>query len=87
MKYRQSPRVAARVIEGMASVVTSDDNKLHTLNKSATLIWGLAVEGCTIDEMAALLVESYEVEAETARADAEVIAADLVQRGIFEAIG
>jgi hypothetical protein len=85
-RFRQNPRTAGRVVDGLAFVVTPDDNKLHTLNKTGTHIWTLAEHGCTLDEVAASLAARWQgkVDPERARADAAVFVTDLVARGILE---
>ena len=85
-KFRQNPRTAGRVIDGLASVVTPDDNKLHTLNKTGSRIWVLAENGCTLEEVAADLTRAYDVDDARARDDARQFCEDLVARGILERI-
>jgi hypothetical protein len=83
-KYRQNPRTAGRVIDGLAFVVTPDDNKLHTLNATGTEIWRQAETACTLDELAAALARRFAVEPAQARGDAGRFCSDLVARGILE---
>ncbi|ACY12952.1 PqqD family protein [Haliangium ochraceum] len=82
-RYRRHPQTAGRIIDGQAFVVTADDNRLHTLNRSATRIWELASAGCTADDAAQMLTEHYAVEFEIARSDAEQCLADLATRRIL----
>jgi hypothetical protein len=75
-RYRKHPQTAGRVVDGLAFVVTGDDQKLHSLNATATHLWQLAVEGCTVDEAVDSLLENFEPpepETEDAR---EVVTAD-----------
>ena len=67
-RYRRNPQTAGRVIDGQAFVVTPDDNKLHTLNGAATMLWKLTAAGASIDDAAAALCTEYEVDLATARA-------------------
>lgn len=83
MRYRRNPQTAGRIIDGQAFVVTPDDNKLHTLNGAATLLWQLTAAGASLDDAAAALCQAYEVEAPTARADAAACLDDLVARHIL----
>ena len=85
-RYRRNPHTAGRVVDGLAFVVTPDDNKLHTLNGSATHLWSIAKAPISADDAARALVEAYEVDAETARGDAVACLEDLVARAIFVAI-
>ena len=82
-RYRRNPQTAGRVIDGQAFVVTPDDNKLHTLNGAATLLWQLTAAGASLDDAAAALCQAYEVETAIARADAAACLDDLVARHIL----
>ena len=83
-RYRRNPLIAGRVIDGLAFVVTPDDNKLHTLNEAATLLWNRAGTGeLSVDDAAAALCSEYEVDEATARGDAEACLDDLVKRQIL----
>lgn len=84
-RYRRNPQTAGRVIDGLAFVVTPDDNKLHTLNAAATHLWRLATaaDGLSGEDAADALCAEYEVDRETARADAAACLDDLVARQIL----
>lgn len=83
MKYRRHPNTAGRIIDGQAFVVTADDNKLHTLNATATRLWQRADGGCTEDEAADELVAHYEVDRDTALRDVRQCLDDMVTRQIL----
>ena len=82
-RYRRNPQTAGRIIDGQAFVVTPDDNKLHTLNGAATMLWKLTAAGASIDDAAAALCTEYEVDLATACADAAACLDDLVARQIL----
>ncbi|HVK73796.1 MAG TPA: PqqD family protein [Kofleriaceae bacterium] len=82
-RYRRNPQTAGRVIDGQAFVVTPDDNKLHTLNGTATQLWQLAAAGLSTDEAAAALCAEYEIDRATAERDAAAFLDDLVARQIL----
>lgn len=82
--YRQNVRTAGRVIDGLAFVITPDDNKLHSLNKAGALVWALAESGCTLEEVAHRIAERFEVGREQALADAGRFCDDLVARKILD---
>ncbi|MBL4637687.1 MAG: PqqD family peptide modification chaperone [Kofleriaceae bacterium] len=69
--YRKNPLSAGRVVDGLAFVVTAEDNKLHTLNVTGTELWRLAQssEGVSIDSGASKLVELFKVELSLAKED------------------
>ena len=83
VKYRRNPQTAGRVIDGLAFVVKPDDNKLHTLNATATDLWNLAASGCTKEEAAAALTKRYQVSEEQALRDVKCCFDDLVARQIL----
>jgi hypothetical protein len=83
MRYVQNPRTAARVLEGLAFVVSTDQNKMITLNRTGTLVWELAESGCTVDEVVAALKARYGVPEEQARLDATTFIEDLCRRGVL----
>jgi hypothetical protein len=60
-RYRKHPQTAGRIVDGLAFVVTGEDQKLHTLNSTATHLWELAAAGCTVDEAAESLLEHFEL--------------------------
>ncbi len=69
--------------EGLSQV---NFNKMLSLNDSAAYLWE-AVEGraFTLEDLAALLTERYEVSAETAAADAARLAEVWIREGVVEA--
>jgi hypothetical protein len=85
IRYRRHPQTAGRIIDGLAFVVTADDNKLHTLNAAATRLWQLAAEGCTVDDAADELTARFEVERAVAHRDAAACLADMAARRILVA--
>ncbi len=85
VKYHRNPQTAGRVIDGLAFVVTPNDNKLHNLNQTATRLWELAGEpdGCTVESGAAELSSVFQVDAERAKQDVTACLDDLVRREIL----
>jgi len=69
--------------EGLAQV---NFNKMLSLNATAAYLWE-SVQGreFTVDDLANLLTEKYEVDLETARADAAKVADIWVREGVAEA--
>ncbi|MFW5920806.1 MAG: PqqD family protein [Polyangiales bacterium] len=80
---RQSDRTASRVVEGQAVVIVIDRQKLHTLNEVGTTIWELA-DGRTLGEIADGIVEEFEVDRDTALADARKFVEQLARLGALE---
>lgn len=61
-----------------------DFSKIISLNESAALLWrGLLERDFGIDDMMKILTDEYEVDAETARNDAEAIAKQWQEIGLI----
>ncbi len=82
-KYIRNPQSATRIIEGKAFVITPMDHKLHTLNETATILWELAANGCTVRQAADHLVATYDVDTTQAIADIKRCFADLIKRSVL----
>ena len=83
---RQNPRVACRVYDGMAEVITLDEPiRQHRLNEVGTRIWELVEHGLTLEDVARALVREFDIDEPTARADAATFVEDLLARGILVA--
>lgn len=78
----RNPKVAARVINGEAMILTPHDSVLHTLNAVATRIWELLPERPDQDAMVDALVAEYDVDRDTAAADIQELMASLLERQI-----
>ncbi len=81
--YRRHPHTAGRAIDGQAFIVTPDDNKLHTLNASATELWRLCEEGLSSRAAGLYLAATYEIDPDTAQRDAKQCLNELVSRQIL----
>ena len=80
---RPNPKVAARIINGEAMILTPHDSVLHTLNPVATRVWELLGEHRRLDALVAAIVSEFEVTPETARADVEQLIGELTERQIL----
>jgi hypothetical protein len=68
-------------------LVHLDRGTAFRLNGTARLMWALAREGRTTDEIAAALAEQLPARTETLRADAEALLDELVAAALLEPIG
>ncbi len=75
-------KVAVRVVDGRAVMLTVADSRLHRLNATATRVWEGIMDGMSSEEIAGALCAAYGVPRETARADVEELFSDLLARGI-----
>ena len=73
-------------VVGTEGIEVIDFNKLISLNGSAKYLWeSLQDKDFTVDEVAALLTDKYEVAVETAKADAAKLIAKWQEIGLIEA--
>ncbi|MCQ2183413.1 MAG: PqqD family protein [Bacteroidales bacterium] len=68
--------------EGLAQV---NFNKMIVLNETASFLWeNLEGKEFSLDDMVALLLETYDVSEETAREDAQILVDKLVENAVVE---
>lgn len=79
---RPHPKLAVRVINGEAMILTPHDSVLHTLDAVATRIWELMAEHGSEDALVAAIVAEFEVDAATAREDLRELLADMAAKQI-----
>jgi Coenzyme PQQ synthesis protein D (PqqD) len=81
----RSRRVAARSLDGEMMIMSGRDSTLFTLNRTATLIWQAADGVTPLQEIVERRICSeFEVDADNALRDAEVLARELAGHGIVE---
>jgi Coenzyme PQQ synthesis protein D (PqqD) len=68
-KPRQNEDTAARKIDGAYYVIDSETSELHSFNKVGSLIYELSDGEHTVADIVAAVVESFEVDRETAERD------------------
>ncbi|WP_024990086.1 PqqD family protein [Segatella albensis] len=80
-----------RVICGVNMIVAEgkeniDFNNIISMNESSAYLWRKVqkMEQFTTDDIAQLLIDEYEVDFNTAKADAQVIADQWIKAGIVE---
>lgn len=78
-----NPKIAARVVNGEALILTPHNAVLHTLNPVATRIWELMREQRTVQGLVTAIVDEYDVAPATAEADIRELLADLKERQIL----
>lgn len=69
MKISKNEKIASRIIEGQAFVVTPIDSTLHLFNEVGTRIWQLIEEKKDIKEIIESICADYEVDHTTAEKD------------------
>ena len=80
----RSTEIAARELGGEMIIMSAADSSLYTLNEQATAIWEAADGVTPLSELAErVLCSKFEVDAETARRDAESFVTELAAHGIL----
>ncbi|MDB5096007.1 MAG: hypothetical protein JWM80_428 [Cyanobacteria bacterium RYN_339] len=80
----RSPKVAARVINGEAMILTPHDSVLHTLNPVATRIWELLPTHPTLAAVVETLTSEYDAAPDEIERDVAELVAALVERQILQ---
>lgn len=73
----------ARTVDGEALVITPHDSMLHTLNDTATYVWEHADGTRTLEQIAAAMIEEYEVDPATLKKDLVDFVETAVRRGLL----
>ena len=81
----QGRRVDWREVEGELIALERNEAVYLAGNQSAAILWRALAEGTTDAALAELLVSTYGISAETARADLARFLDDLSARGLLEA--
>ena len=79
----QAEQVAYRVVEDSAVLVSPEDSQLYWLNPVASRVWELADGQNTVEDIAVLLCQDYEVDRETALRDTEEMVAAFTAKQLF----
>lgn len=79
------PDSAGRVLDGEAVVVTPSDSKMHTLNEVGTWLWERCDGTRSVADLIDELIDEFDVDEDTAKADVTGFVRALVDRGVLEA--
>ena len=82
-KLLQNEKVAYRVLEGSAVLVSPEDSLLYKLNPVATRIWELADGKNTIEAVSKVLSREFEVDQVTALRDTERMVREFKKNNLF----
>lgn len=74
---------ASRVFSGEAVVISPAENTVRMFNTIGSRIWELADGSRTLEEIAGVLVQEYEVTAEIAAESVERFVEELVGKGLI----
>ena len=79
----RNPKLAWREIEGEAVIISPEDSHVHELNETASLVWKRADGKHSADELARVVVESYDVGLAAAKADVDELIEALSVKGLL----
>lgn len=77
-------KIGGQIMAVPTGKMTSEIHGMIVLTESGELLWNALVNGAEIENLADILVENYEVERETALADAEKFVSGLIVQGALE---
>lgn len=78
-----TPSVASRVYGSDAVIISPHEGMVRMLNPTATRIWQLADGSRSVDDIAAVLVEEYEVDHCQAQQAVTALLGELVDKGLI----
>jgi len=81
--WQKNPSLAWREIEDETIIISPSESVMHELNGTGSLVWRNIDGRHTAEELAALLVEQYEVTHETALADTLSLLQELSTRKLL----
>ena len=81
----RNPKLAWREIDGEAVIISPDDSQVHELNETASVIWKFADGKHSVDQIAEVVAEGYEVPVEVAQADVRELIEMLSAKGLLMA--
>ncbi len=81
--YRRNPNTAGRLLGDRAFIITADQNRLVTLNTTASALWMLAEQGFTMEQAVNTLTTRFEVSEDQARVDLPSSLDDLVEKQVL----
>ena len=79
----RNPKLAWREIDSEAVIISPEDSHVHELNETASLIWKHADGKHSVDEIAAMVGEAYDVPRDVAQADVRELIELLAAKGLL----
>jgi hypothetical protein len=77
------PQTAARVFSGEAVIITPAENTVRMLNTVGSRVWELADGRRTVDEIAGVLAQEFDVDMDQARDSASGFVDELAAKGLL----
>lgn len=80
----KSEKIASRIIEGQAFIVTPLNSTLHIINEVGTRIWQLIEEKKSVQGIIETICEEYEIDQATAKRDTLEFIDSMKKKNILE---
>lgn len=87
MIVAKAPTTAWRLIEGEAVILSMETKVLRGLNPVGSRVWELIDGRRSVEEMAGLIVEEFDVTPEAAAQDVRGFVEELLARGLVTPVG
>jgi Coenzyme PQQ synthesis protein D (PqqD) len=84
--YSQRENLVVQAVNDETLILDLTSEKIHHLNSSASLIWGLCNSAVSLDWLENEYAEHYEVEPATAQADVKNIIDQLIAMGLITTV-
>lgn len=81
---KKTPGTASRIIDGEAVVILPEKGLVRVLNEVASFIWKAIDDKKSIQEIAYLLTQEFQVSKNKALADTKEFIEELVEKGMVE---
>ena len=82
--YAPSTKVSARIIDGQLIILKPGSDQLLRFNAVATFIWSqLEVQPSSIEKLAASIVETFDVNVDTATSDCQEFIQDMTAQNLI----
>jgi hypothetical protein len=86
-RLRRIEGIAWRMIEGEVVLVNVRSDEVMHLNPAASFLWSNLDGQLSLEDIARAITEEYDVDLDTALADAVEFASSLVEQGAVEVVG
>ncbi len=87
MIVAKAPTTAWRIIEGEAVILSMETKVLRGLNPVGSRVWELIDGRRSLEEIAGLIVQEFDVEGSTAAEDVGAFVRELLERGLVTPVG
>ena len=84
MRYKQRDNLTVQSVDDETLILDIEGNNIHQLNFTASFIWSLCVEEVSMDQLAELYAEHFQIEHATAKRDVENVINQLTEIGLIK---